>query len=68
MWTSLGIAWREIRNHASFSLFFALNLALGFAGALVRGLALSIGAWLGGFGGLGGGSRRRVSARAGHEG
>ncbi|NRA06823.1 MAG: FtsX-like permease family protein [Myxococcales bacterium] len=32
MWTSLGIAWREIRNHASFSLFFALNLAVGFSG------------------------------------
>jgi putative ABC transport system permease protein len=26
------LAWREIRNHARFSLFFASNLALGFAG------------------------------------
>lgn len=32
MWTCLRLAWREIRNHASFSLFFALNLALGFSG------------------------------------
>jgi putative ABC transport system permease protein len=28
----LRLAWREIRNHARFSLFFATNLALGFAG------------------------------------
>ena len=30
--TLLRLAWREIRNHAAFSLFFATNLALGFAG------------------------------------
>ncbi|MGH7336986.1 MAG: hypothetical protein ACREI7_05380, partial [Myxococcota bacterium] len=26
------LAWREIRNHPRFALFFAVNLALGFAG------------------------------------
>ncbi len=28
----LRLAWREIRNHPRFALFFAVNLALGFAG------------------------------------
>ena len=33
MWrSSLRLALREIRNHKRFSAFFALNLALGFAG------------------------------------
>ena len=32
MWTCLRLAWREIRNHASFSFFFVLNLALGLSG------------------------------------
>jgi putative ABC transport system permease protein len=30
--TLLRLAWREIRNHPRFALFFAANLALGFAG------------------------------------
>src|SRR5262249_48651268 len=28
----LRLAWREIRNHPRFAIFFTLNLALGFAG------------------------------------